>query len=317
MKVSVITPCYNSARWIRETVQNVLDQDFLDWEFILIDDGSTDDTPTILREFASIDERIRTVTQKNSGTCAARNRGASECSPDSKYLLFLDHDDLLEPNALRVLSHYLNRHPEVCLVGCQFQEIDQAGKPCSSRRRSRWVPSILGLPRPLRASERRTPFVTFYCGTGQGPFAMFRRFVFQQSTGWTTDFWPHEDTDMFCQMALLGDVHYLSDRLYRKRFHAECGFLDTKRVQEAYTSFRRKWDNYRPCSEKEGEILAEAAAFYRQSFRPLRNAKVGLKALGEFFATRDTRKLRWALPLFRDAARDTAQYRLGATVSKR
>jgi glycosyltransferase involved in cell wall biosynthesis len=316
MKVTIITPCYNSAPFINETVQSVLDQDSSDWEYIFVDDGSTDKTPKILKTLTEIDNRIRVVAQTNGGTSAARNRGARECAHDSRYLLFLDHDDLLEPNALRIMSGYLNAHPSVCLLGCQFQEIDVHGNPCSSRQRSRWVPSVFGIPRMLRASERLTPFVTFYCGTGQGPFAMFRRSVFEQTTGWTTEFWPHEDTDMFCQMALLGEVHYLPDRLYRKRIHPDCGFLDVNRMQDAYTRFRLKWDSYQPHDQRESQLLKKAARFYKTSFQPLRNLKVAAKAFLEFLRTGDLAKLGWAFQLSRDAARDAVRYRVHLSANK-
>lgn len=312
-KITVITPCYNSEQFIRETVASVLDQDSADWEYILVDDGSLDQTFEILTEIASGDRRIKILRQDNRGTCAARNRGTSECSPDSKYFLFLDHDDMLEPDALRVLSGYLDRNSQVCLIGCQFREIDAHGRVCSSRKRSRWKPTMLSLPRPLWSFERITPFVTFYCGTGQGPFAMFRRSVFEKTTGWTTEFWPHEDTDMFCQMALLGEVHYLPDRLYRKRRHPGSGLLNTERLMDAYGRFRQKWDDFQPRNPEEAATLHAAAYFYRASFRPLRNVKVGTKALGQFARSGDFRSLRWAVQLFRSAARDFARYRIGST----
>jgi len=307
--ITVITPCYNSAKFIRETVGSVMAQDFPEWEYILVDDGSTDETPAILAEFASSESRIKLLHQENKGTCAARNRGARESSADSKYFLFLDHDDLLERNALRLLSEYLDANPRVCLVGCQFQEIDESGKPCSSRLRSRWVPSILGIPRPLCSFERVTPFVTFYCGTGQGPFALFRRSVFDQTTGWTTAFWPHEDTDMFCQMALLGEVHYLPNRLYRKRLHPASGFANAELVLNSYGLFRAKWDAYKPRNQKEAMVLQKASQFYRTSFQPLRNMKVSAKAVGEFIKSGDIKKLQWAFQLFRDAIQDAFYYR--------
>jgi glycosyltransferase involved in cell wall biosynthesis len=315
-KVTVITPCYNSAAFIRETVRSVLDQDLQEWEYILIDDGSTDGTYDCLTRFACADKRIKVLHQANKGTSYARNLGAKTASEDSTYLIFLDHDDLLERGALRTLSEYLNTHAEVCLVGCQFQEIDAGGNFLPSKGRSRWVPSIFGIPRPLRPSERKTPFVAFYCATGQGPFAMFRRSVFEQTTGWTTQFWPHEDTDIFCQMALLGEVHYLPDRLYRKRTHSASGMRNSERLMRSYGAFRAKWDKYQPRNPREAKLLDDAAQFYRASFRPLRGIKVGTKAMREFISGGGVAKLSWALRLYRDAIRDLIRYRLPSFETK-
>ena len=310
MKITVVTPCYNSGPFIREAVNSVLAQNLSDWEHVIVDDGSTDNTPEMLAQFASSNERIRVIHQANQGTCAARNRGAREAAADSQYLLFLDHDDILESNTLQMLAKYLDDNSQVGLVGCQFLEIDSAGAQCSTNQRSRWVPSILDIPRPLFSFERFTPFVTFYCGTGQGPFAMFRRSVFEKTTGWTTEFWPHEDTDMFCQMALLAEVHYLPDRLYRKRLHPASGFANAELVQTSYGSFRAKWDNFEPRNQTEAVLLRKASRFYRASFRPLRNVKVGTKAIGEFIRKGSGEQLRWAFKLYWHAIRDAVRYRL-------
>lgn len=312
-KITVVTPCYNARPFIADTVGSVQAQDLSDWDYVLVDDGSNDGTPELLHQLAKDDCRINVVTQANGGTCRARNLGAERGSPDSVYLLFLDHDDMLEPNALRVLSQYLDAHPEVCIAGCQFHGINANGQPEGQKTRSRWVPSLLGIPRTLRPDEFDTPFVSFYCATGQGPFAMFRRSVFEQVGGWTTEFWPHEDTDLSCKMALLGKVHYLPDRLYRKRAHAGNALNDTERVMTAYGLFREKWDHFKPRNATESETIRSAARFYRASFRPLRHVKVGMKATGEFLRFRDPAKARWAFSLFRSALRDAVRYRFGSS----
>ena len=75
-KYCVVTPCYNSARFLSDTIESVRRQDTPDWEYILVDDGSTDETPAIVERFAATDPRIKLVRQKNAGTSAARNTGA-------------------------------------------------------------------------------------------------------------------------------------------------------------------------------------------------------------------------------------------------
>ncbi len=217
-KISVIVACYNSEPFLAATIDSVLKQDMDDWELLLVDDGSSDKTGEIIQRYSSSDQRIKGFRQDNAGTCRARNLGASNANAESVYLLFLDHDDQLEKQALRVMSTYLNGHPEVCLVGCQFQDIDEQGQKVGTAKRSRWVPGLL-FPRQLTDAEYVTS-VTFFCASGQGPFAMHRKSTFSKTTGWETSFWPHEDADMFCQMALLGKVHYLPDRLYLKMVHS-------------------------------------------------------------------------------------------------
>lgn len=308
-RVTVVTPCYNAEAWIADTLGSVIEQDFKDWDYIVVDDGSADDTPRVVERLAAPEPRIKLVRQKNSGTGRARNLGAEKGDASSSYLLFLDHDDMLEPSALRVMSAYLDAHPEVVVVGCQFQEIGHDGRPIGSKSRSRWVPSRMGFPRRLRSDEYDTPFATFYCATGQGPFAMLRRRPFEESGGWTTEFWPHEDTDLFCKMALRGRVHYLPDRLYRKRVHTANALNDHDRVMQAYGLLRKKWDVYEPRNEVEAKTLAAARHFYLASFRPLRHIKVGTKAVGESVRFGDGGKLRWGLRLYGAAVRDAIRYR--------
>jgi glycosyltransferase involved in cell wall biosynthesis len=309
-KITVITPCYNSARFIRDTIGSVVRQNIADWEYILVDDGSSDATRDILSEAARADPRIKIFLQSNAGTCRARNVGAQMSSTESEYLLFLDHDDMLEPGALRALSEYLDAHSDVCVAGCQFQEFNADGAPLGSKKRSRWVPSILGIPRPLRPREFETPFATFYCATGMGPFAMFRRSVYEEVGGWTTDFWPHEDTDLFCKMALAGKVHYLPGRLYRKRVHDDNALNDYARLMRAYGAFRAKWDNFQPRNPAEAATIRDAARFYRASFRPLRHVKVGIRSFMQSIRERDLERLRWAFELWGCALRDAIRYRL-------
>ena len=93
---SVIIPSYNRASIVIRAIQSVLDQTFVNFEIIVVDDGSTDNTNTIVSSIS--DSRIRYVYQENKGVCAARNNGASKA--EGKYLVFLDSDDYTLPNWL-------------------------------------------------------------------------------------------------------------------------------------------------------------------------------------------------------------------------
>lgn len=97
--VSVITPAYNAERFIAETIESVIDQTYTNWEMIVVDDQSTDDTAAIVESHAEKDERIRFVQlEKNSGSAVARNTAMDHAK--GKYLAFLDSDDLWMPNKL-------------------------------------------------------------------------------------------------------------------------------------------------------------------------------------------------------------------------
>lgn len=110
--VGVIIPAYNVQAYIGDAVRSVLAQDFDDWECLVVDDGSTDDTAAIVAAFD--DPRIRLLRQQNAGVSAARNTGIARTTADA--VVFLDGDDELHPTALRRLRESLIEHPEAVLV---------------------------------------------------------------------------------------------------------------------------------------------------------------------------------------------------------
>ena len=88
--ISVIIPVYNVAPWLRECLDSVVSQSFTDLEIIIVDDGSTDESPRIIAEYAPRDKRITAVRKKNGGLGAARNTAISLATGD--YIAFLDSD---------------------------------------------------------------------------------------------------------------------------------------------------------------------------------------------------------------------------------
>lgn len=107
-RVSVIIPSYNCAAYIVQTLDSILAQDYQDFEVIVVDDGSTDATRSIVAGYAP---RVRLIEQTNGGVCKARNRGIREASGD--FVCLLDHDDYWFPDKLRVQVELLDSHPEV------------------------------------------------------------------------------------------------------------------------------------------------------------------------------------------------------------
>jgi glycosyltransferase involved in cell wall biosynthesis len=112
--VSVIIPAYNYGRFVRRTIESVQAQSYADWECIVVDDGSTDDTEEVVTPLLQADRRIKFVKQKNAGLAAARNAGLAKSA--GEYLQFLDADDLIEANKLEHQVNFLEQHPEVDIV---------------------------------------------------------------------------------------------------------------------------------------------------------------------------------------------------------
>jgi hypothetical protein len=99
-RVSIIVPCYNQAAYLPETLQSVIDQTYQDWECIIINDGSTDDTAAVASLWLKKDIRFKYIYKKNGGLSSARNMGLDAVS--GKYIQFLDSDDTIAKNKLQL-----------------------------------------------------------------------------------------------------------------------------------------------------------------------------------------------------------------------
>lgn len=111
-EISIITPVFNGAHFIMEAANSVLAQTCRDWEWIIINDGSTDGTAALLEGLD--DPRIQVIHQANAGTSTARNAGLDHAR--GAYITFLDADDLLPPDALALRAAYLDAHPDVDIM---------------------------------------------------------------------------------------------------------------------------------------------------------------------------------------------------------
>ncbi|HMU06853.1 MAG TPA: glycosyltransferase [Kaistella sp.] len=105
-EVSIITPCYNSSKFLQQTIDSVLNQTFTDWEWLITDDKSTDNSVEIIRKVN--DERIKlTVAEKNGGAGHARNLSLEKAS--GRFITFLDADDFWEPNFLEEMVSFMKK----------------------------------------------------------------------------------------------------------------------------------------------------------------------------------------------------------------
>lgn len=134
MKVSVYIPVHNYGQYIEEAIQSVIKQKFSDWELIIINDGSTDNTASVLKKHKD-NPKVRIIEQENKGL-AVSNNIALRIS-NGKYLIRLDADDYFDENALLVLSNILDTNPDVGLVYSDYYLIDEHGEIMEIIRRKK------------------------------------------------------------------------------------------------------------------------------------------------------------------------------------
>lgn len=136
-RFSVTIPAYNAAGTLAETVTSVTAQTFADWEIVIVDDGSTDDTRAIAERLAAADPRIRVVSQENRGSGGAYNTAVRNARAD--LLVMLSADDLLLPQHLDEVSEVIESHPEASVFTCDgFYEYGDGARELSTLH-ERWA----------------------------------------------------------------------------------------------------------------------------------------------------------------------------------
>lgn len=116
MRISIIIPTTNRASVLKEAIDSVLEQSYRDFELIVVDDGSTDETPQLLSQYG---DKIKVIRQENKGVSAARNSGIA--ASQGEWIAFLDSDDLWKPQKLEKQVEWLKAHPQVRI--CHTDEI--------------------------------------------------------------------------------------------------------------------------------------------------------------------------------------------------
>lgn len=199
-RVSVVIPAFNAAAFIERTLESVRAQRYLDYEIVVVDDGSSDGTADRVERF--LDRHGlpgRCLRQANRGIAGARNAGMRAAGGD--YIALLDHDDLWYPDKLAVVMAEFDRHPEADLI-CHNENITRDGRLVRVSRNGPLVP---------RMYER-----LLFVGNALSPSAAtFKRTVALSIGGFREDprFDTAEDYDFWLRMSRAGTLHFLDEVL--------------------------------------------------------------------------------------------------------
>jgi glycosyltransferase involved in cell wall biosynthesis len=217
--VSVIMPVRSGERWLAIAVDSLLAQTLQDFEILIIDDGSTDTTPAILRDYAGRDRRIRVIRQDALGLVAALNRGLEEAR--ASLVARLDADDAAMPERLQRQLAHMQANAQIGLLGSWAQKIDASGQPIGWLKPATDPQSIGGLL--LRANPMIHSTV------------MMRRDLVRKLGGYREAFRGAEDYDLWLRMSEAAAIANLSECLIQYRWHSD-NVSNRQRVRQAFSA---------------------------------------------------------------------------------
>lgn len=236
-KVSIVLPSYNGERYIREAIQSVCEQTYRDWELIIVDDCSIDNTLKIAEYFSEKDGRIRVIHNDNNKRLpASLNIGFSQAN--GSYLTWTSDDNIYHKNAIEKMVDYLDEHTVVPLVRSQMEIIDENNK----------------------IIEKKIDFdcESFLFYNNIGACFMYRKSVLECIGGYDENLFCVEDYDYWMRIyEKYNCIGGISDVLYSYRMHANTLTSSKKElVNRKLNEFRKKHFNFIVCSLRmNGDLL--------------------------------------------------------------
>jgi len=252
---SIIIPCFNKERFVEETLQSCLDQTDRDFEVIVVDDVSTDDSVKIVKKMMAKDARIKLIQQKRrQGPSIARNVGVKAAK--GKYINYLDADDIIEPQKLELQGKILDKHKKVGIVLAKGITIDDRGK-------------IMDRKYVVEGQFRGHPPLQdlLFRGGLFPPAAMLcrRKDVLKIGGFWPKGYWC-EDLEFFIRLARTGvDYHLVPQPLFRYRRSSGSWGSNQKRMEQGYRDPYAKLMREDPEQSARGLRFVNALLGYAES----------------------------------------------------
>ncbi len=232
-KVSVILPAYNSARFIRPAIESILAQTFTDFEFIIIDDYSKDNTWELIEEYARRDSRIVPLrNERNLNLANSLNKGIAAAR--GKYVVRMDHDDISMPPRIEKQVEFLEANPDVGILGSSIEIIDEQGEAIGLRKYNVTDESI-----------RKNIFLySPFCH----PATVIRKDVLDKVGNYDHDLNPAEDYELYFRIGMCAKFANLEEILLRYRVVKGTSMTtgDTRKLERKTIAIRRRYSGIRP-----------------------------------------------------------------------
>jgi glycosyltransferase involved in cell wall biosynthesis len=201
--ISIIMPVYNPGRYLIEAIESILNQTFSNFEFIIVDDASTDDSWKIIKSYAKKDKRIIPIKNKiNLGVSLTSNIAISQAK--GKFLARMDADDISTTDRIQKQFNYLKKHPKTIVVGGQCTIIDEDN-------------NFIGIKK-FPTTTKQIKNMIFWAVPIQQGFMMVNRSLLPKNFSWySPSKTTAEEVDLYFQLLKYGDFANLTDNLYYYR----------------------------------------------------------------------------------------------------
>ena len=242
--VSIVMACFNSEKTVASAIESLQRQTLKSWELIIIDDGSTDSTLSVLQGFSQRDTRIRVIAQQNTGLTLALIRGCVEAS--SAIIARQDADDISLPRRLELQYETLMKHPEVGFVSCFADYIGPENEYLST------------VTRPADPEEATFKLLNEKLGPPAHGSVMFRKTVYDAAGGYRSQFYYAQDSDLWMRMAEISKISYVQQSGYQFRWHEHSITGSSRSLQSEFGRLGQLCRQARGANQSELPFLEEA-----------------------------------------------------------
>ena len=292
--VSVVMGVYNGAAQLARTLDSVLTQQDVDLEFVVVDDGSTDETARILSQYAQADPRLRVITQSNQGLTRALIRGCQEAC--GEFIARQDAGDVSEPGRLQGQLAVMRRYPQAVFSSCWSRMVAMGGELLYLSKGA----GLSDEPRWVLDPAKQYGMVD---GPSTHPTVMMRRDSYQDAGGYRAAFRVGQDWDLWYRLAAVGPFVMLPQPLYRFRFDGAGISATRAEEQDAFARLSLQAMLLRARGESDEPVLKLAAEMPVSSFQTHASrsrARMNYFVGSNLIRNGDSRALRYIWACLRD-----------------
>lgn len=237
-KITVLLPAFNAEKYIGEAISSVLAQDMNAFELLIINDGSTDSTANIIKNFT--DPRVHVITQQNQGIAAALNNGLSFAK--GKYIARFDADDICLPGRLNKQAAFLDTNPAHVVVGCEAEYMDETGNHLFDF-------ACVGYSNEEIKSRLKVECPFIHSGV------MYRKAEVLKAGGYSPLAHNFEDYLLWVQLAKFGQFANLPEKLIKVRLNPESVTIDEKWRGSRFRKLKKQIITKESINKEEGDEL--------------------------------------------------------------